>query len=95
MLLLEKLADIKAIAQGGYPQVNHFNMCIACVFLKGLYLKIDLLSFCDLDSASFLHGLCDPITLYTLQGTQAERCRISIGHIETLSSEPDIVAAVR
>ncbi|KAF8024069.1 hypothetical protein BT93_F1317 [Corymbia citriodora subsp. variegata] len=44
MLLLEKLADIKAIAQGGYPQ--------------------------------------------------AERCRISVGHIETLTSEPDIVAAV-
>ncbi|KAI3441530.1 S4 RNA-binding domain-containing protein [Psidium guajava] len=44
VLLLEKLADIKAIAQGGYPQ--------------------------------------------------AERCRISIGHIETLTSEPDIVAAV-
>ncbi|XP_030511950.1 putative RNA-binding protein YlmH isoform X2 [Rhodamnia argentea] len=44
MLLLEKLADIKAIAQGGYPQ--------------------------------------------------AERCRISIGHIETLTSEPDIVGAV-
>jgi len=95
MLLLEKLADIKAIAQGGYPQVNHFHMPIACVFLKGLYLKINLLSFCELDPASFLHGLCDPITLYTLQGTQAERCRISIGHIDTLTSEPDIVAAAR
>lgn len=44
MLLLEKLADIKAIAQGGYPQ--------------------------------------------------AERCRISIGHIDTLTSAPDIVEAV-
>ncbi|PKI37640.1 hypothetical protein CRG98_041933 [Punica granatum] len=44
MLLLEKFADVKAIAQGGYPQ--------------------------------------------------AERCRISIGHVETLTSEPDAVAAL-
>ncbi|XP_011029475.1 PREDICTED: uncharacterized protein LOC105129205 isoform X2 [Populus euphratica] len=41
---LEKLADVKAIAQGGYPQ--------------------------------------------------AERCRLSVGHPETLTSDPDIVAAL-
>lgn len=42
--VLEKLADVKAIAQGGYPQ--------------------------------------------------AERCRLSVGHPETLTSDPDIVAAL-
>ncbi|KAK4767834.1 hypothetical protein SAY87_002975 [Trapa incisa] len=42
--LLEKLVDVRAIPQGGYPQ--------------------------------------------------AERCRISVGHVETLTSEPDIVAAL-
>ncbi|XWS28018.1 hypothetical protein CRYUN_Cryun25bG0030000 [Craigia yunnanensis] len=44
MLVLEKLADVKAVAQGGYPQ--------------------------------------------------AERCRISIGHSEVLTSDPDVVAAL-
>ncbi|XWS28014.1 hypothetical protein CRYUN_Cryun25bG0029600 [Craigia yunnanensis] len=44
MLVLEKLADVKAVAQGGYPQ--------------------------------------------------AERCRISIGHTEVLTSDPDVVAAL-
>lgn len=44
MLVLEKLADVKAVAQGGYPQ--------------------------------------------------AERCRISVGHPEALSTHPDIVAAL-
>ncbi|XP_059443226.1 uncharacterized protein LOC132175337 isoform X2 [Corylus avellana] len=44
MLALEKLADIRAIAQGGYPQ--------------------------------------------------AERCRISIGHPDVMTSDPDVVAAL-
>ncbi|XP_021606578.1 putative RNA-binding protein YlmH isoform X2 [Manihot esculenta] len=44
MLVLEKLADIKAVAQGGYPQ--------------------------------------------------AERCRLSVGHPEALTNDPDIVAAL-
>ncbi|XP_018850653.1 putative RNA-binding protein YlmH isoform X3 [Juglans regia] len=44
MLTLEKLADIRAVAQGGYPQ--------------------------------------------------AERCRISIGHPDVLTSDPDVVAAL-
>ncbi|CAK7327794.1 unnamed protein product [Dovyalis caffra] len=44
LLVLEKLADIKVIAQGGYPQ--------------------------------------------------AERCRLSVGHPEALTSDPDIVAAL-
>ncbi|EOY13020.1 hypothetical protein QUC31_002088 [Theobroma cacao] len=44
MLVLGKLADVKAVAQGGYPQ--------------------------------------------------AERCRISIGHSEVLTSDPDVVAAL-
>ncbi|KAI4322949.1 hypothetical protein L6164_022595 [Bauhinia variegata] len=44
MQVLEKLADVKAIAQGGYPQ--------------------------------------------------AERCRISVGHPEELTSDPDIIAAL-
>ncbi|KAJ9671622.1 hypothetical protein PVL29_025366 [Vitis rotundifolia] len=45
MLVLEKLADMKAVAQGGYPQ--------------------------------------------------AERCRLSVGHSEVLTTAPDIVAALR
>ncbi|XVF70191.1 hypothetical protein PTKIN_Ptkin11bG0141300 [Pterospermum kingtungense] len=45
MLVLEKLTDVKAAAQGGYPQ--------------------------------------------------AERCRISIGHPEVLTSDPDVVAAIK
>ncbi|KAH9802648.1 S4 RNA-binding domain-containing protein [Citrus sinensis] len=45
MMALEKLADVKAVAQGGYPQ--------------------------------------------------AERCRLSVGHPEALTSDPDIVAALR
>nr|DAD20973.1 TPA_asm: hypothetical protein HUJ06_022436 [Nelumbo nucifera] len=45
MLLLEKLADIKGVPQGGYPQ--------------------------------------------------AERCRLSVGHFEVMTSPPDIVAALR
>ncbi|CAL8151144.1 unnamed protein product [Prunus armeniaca] len=44
MLALEKLADLKAVAQGGYPQ--------------------------------------------------AERCRISVGHPELLTSDPDIIVAL-
>ncbi|OMO73303.1 hypothetical protein COLO4_27178 [Corchorus olitorius] len=44
MLVLEKLADVKAVAQGGYPQ--------------------------------------------------AERCRISVGHSEVLTTDPDVVAAL-
>lgn len=44
MIALEKLADVKAVAQGGYPQ--------------------------------------------------AERCRLSVGHPEALTSDPDIVAAL-
>ncbi|RZB77140.1 putative RNA-binding protein YlmH isoform C [Glycine soja] len=44
MQVLEKLADVKAIAQGGYPQ--------------------------------------------------AERCRISVGHPEELTSDPDIISAL-
>ncbi|KAL1346229.1 hypothetical protein HN51_019932 [Arachis hypogaea] len=44
MKVLEKLADVKAIAQGGYPQ--------------------------------------------------AERCRISVGHPEELTSDPDIISAL-
>ncbi|KAJ7948662.1 RNA-binding S4 domain-containing protein [Quillaja saponaria] len=44
MQVLEKLADVKAIAQGGYPE--------------------------------------------------AERCRISVGHPEELTSDPDIIAAL-
>ncbi|KAH9802640.1 S4 RNA-binding domain-containing protein [Citrus sinensis] len=44
MMALEKLADVKAVAQGGYPQ--------------------------------------------------AERCRLSVGHPEALTSDPDIVAAL-
>ncbi|KAL9441206.1 hypothetical protein AB3S75_019811 [Citrus x aurantiifolia] len=44
MTALEKLADVKAVAQGGYPQ--------------------------------------------------AERCRLSVGHPEALTSDPDIVAAL-
>uniref|UniRef100_A0A2P2IMQ6 Uncharacterized protein n=1 Tax=Rhizophora mucronata TaxID=61149 RepID=A0A2P2IMQ6_RHIMU len=44
MLALEKLADIKAVAQGGYPQ--------------------------------------------------AERCRVSLGHPEILTNDPDTVAAL-
>ncbi|XP_031249777.1 uncharacterized protein LOC116124930 [Pistacia vera] len=44
MIVLEKLADVKAVAQGGYPQ--------------------------------------------------AERCRISVGHPEALTSDPDVVAAL-
>ncbi|XP_047321539.1 putative RNA-binding protein YlmH [Impatiens glandulifera] len=44
VLMLEKLVDVKTVAQGGYPQ--------------------------------------------------AERCRLSVGHPEVLTSEPDIVAAV-
>ncbi|ESR65070.1 S4 RNA-binding domain-containing protein [Citrus sinensis] len=44
MMALEKLADVKAVAQGGYPQ--------------------------------------------------AERCRLSVGHPELLTSDPDIVAAL-
>ncbi|XP_044473756.1 putative RNA-binding protein YlmH [Mangifera indica] len=44
MIVLEKLADVKAVAQGGYPQ--------------------------------------------------AERCRISVGHPEALTSGPDVVAAL-
>ncbi|TVU35127.1 hypothetical protein EJB05_16998 [Eragrostis curvula] len=44
MLAIEKLADIKAVAQGGYPQ--------------------------------------------------AERCRISVGHPDSLASNPDVVAAL-
>ncbi|XP_019072440.1 uncharacterized protein LOC100248657 isoform X2 [Vitis vinifera] len=45
MIVLEKLADMKAVAQGGYPQ--------------------------------------------------AERCRLSVGHSEVLTTAPDIVAALR
>lgn len=45
MLAIEKLADIKAVAQGGYPQ--------------------------------------------------AERCRISVGHPDSMTSNPDVVAALR
>ncbi|VAH79269.1 unnamed protein product [Triticum turgidum subsp. durum] len=45
MLAIEKLADIKAVAQGGYPQ--------------------------------------------------AERCRISVGHPDSMRSDPDVVAALR
>ncbi|KAL6845152.1 hypothetical protein ACP4OV_024647 [Aristida adscensionis] len=45
MLAVEKLADIKAVAQGGYPQ--------------------------------------------------AERCRISVGHPDSMTSNPDVVAALR
>ncbi|PUZ54812.1 hypothetical protein GQ55_5G161000 [Panicum hallii var. hallii] len=44
MLAIEKLADIKAVAQGGYPQ--------------------------------------------------AERCRISVGHPDSMTSNPDVVAAL-
>ncbi|CAL0326552.1 unnamed protein product [Lupinus luteus] len=44
MQVLEKLADVKAIAQGGYPQ--------------------------------------------------AERCRVSVGHPEELTSDPDIISAL-
>ncbi|XP_038689657.1 putative RNA-binding protein YlmH isoform X4 [Tripterygium wilfordii] len=44
MLVLEKVADVKTVAQGGYPQ--------------------------------------------------AERCRISVGHPEALTSDPDIVVAL-
>ncbi|KAB2605596.1 hypothetical protein D8674_005313 [Pyrus ussuriensis x Pyrus communis] len=44
MLALEKLADLKAVVQGGYPQ--------------------------------------------------AERCRISVGHPEVLTSDPDVIAAL-
>ncbi|KAK4576774.1 hypothetical protein RGQ29_027351 [Quercus rubra] len=44
MLALEKLSDIRAVAQGGYPQ--------------------------------------------------AERCRISIGHPDVLTSDPDVIAAL-
>ncbi|KAK8472733.1 hypothetical protein PHAVU_002G286700 [Phaseolus vulgaris] len=44
MLVLEKLADVKAISQGGYPQ--------------------------------------------------AERCRISVGHPEELTSDPDVISAL-
>ncbi|CAL4974084.1 unnamed protein product [Urochloa decumbens] len=44
MLAIEKLADIKAVAQGGYPQ--------------------------------------------------AERCRISVGHSDSMTSNPDVVAAL-
>ncbi|XP_042498339.1 putative RNA-binding protein YlmH [Macadamia integrifolia] len=44
MLALEKLADVKAVAQGGYPQ--------------------------------------------------AERCRLSVGHFEVMTTDPDIVAAL-
>ncbi|CAM8992202.1 unnamed protein product [Rhodiola kirilowii] len=44
MQIIEKLADVKAVAQGGYPQ--------------------------------------------------AERCRISVGHPEALTSDPDVVAAL-
>ncbi|MED6187848.1 hypothetical protein PIB30_080372 [Stylosanthes scabra] len=44
MKVLEKLADVKAVAQGGYPQ--------------------------------------------------AERCRISVGHPEELTSDPDIISAL-
>ncbi|XP_062206850.1 uncharacterized protein LOC133908727 isoform X2 [Phragmites australis] len=44
MLAIEKLADIKAVAQGGYPQ--------------------------------------------------AERCRISVGHPDAMTSNPDVVAAL-
>ncbi|KAK3198900.1 hypothetical protein Dsin_022315 [Dipteronia sinensis] len=44
MIALEKLADVKTVAQGGYPQ--------------------------------------------------AERCRISVGHPEALTSDPDVVAAL-
>ncbi|XP_057992035.1 uncharacterized protein LOC110672192 isoform X2 [Hevea brasiliensis] len=44
MLQLEKLTDIKAVAQGGYPQ--------------------------------------------------AERCRLSVGHAEVLTNDPDIIAAL-
>ncbi|XP_037406469.1 putative RNA-binding protein YlmH isoform X1 [Triticum urartu] len=44
MLAIEKLADIKAVAQGGYPQ--------------------------------------------------AERCRISVGHPDSMRSDPDVVAAL-
>ncbi|KAG5551263.1 hypothetical protein RHGRI_009624 [Rhododendron griersonianum] len=49
MLVLEKLADIKTVAQGGYPE----------------------------------HVL------------QAERCRLSVGHPQELTSDPDIVVALR
>ncbi|KAL5228015.1 hypothetical protein ABZP36_016280 [Zizania latifolia] len=44
MLAIEKLADIKAVAQGGYPQ--------------------------------------------------AERCRVSVGHTDCMTSNPDVVAAL-
>ncbi|KAK8507397.1 hypothetical protein V6N13_141418 [Hibiscus sabdariffa] len=44
LTVLEKLADVKAVVQGGYPQ--------------------------------------------------AERCRISVGHSEVLTSDPDVVAAI-
>nr|CAB3478286.1 unnamed protein product [Digitaria exilis] len=44
MLAIDKLADIKAVAQGGYPQ--------------------------------------------------AERCRISVGHADSMTSNPDVVAAL-
>nr|KJB81957.1 hypothetical protein B456_013G169000 [Gossypium raimondii] len=44
MIVLQKLADVKAVAQGGYPQ--------------------------------------------------AERCRLSIGHSEVLTNDPNVVAAI-
>ena len=44
-MIIEKLADVKTIAQGGYPE--------------------------------------------------AERCRLSVGHPDVLTTDPDIVAALR
>ena len=53
MLALEKLADVEAVAQGGYPQVYYYFFLLLCLFIP--YVKC---VSTDLKSRVFKDLLC-------------------------------------